>query len=40
MAKRKYEPGPPMDLANVRRQGVHRLIAYYLNHPPAPSAEP
>jgi hypothetical protein len=25
------EPGPPMDLANMRRQGVHHLIAYCLN---------
>jgi hypothetical protein len=30
MAKRTFEPGPPMDLANMRRQGVHRLIAYCL----------
>ncbi len=29
MAQRKYEPGPPMDLANMRRQGVRR--AYCLN---------
>ena len=27
----KHEPGPPMDLANMRRQGVHHLIAYCLN---------
>jgi hypothetical protein len=31
MAKRTFEPGPPMDLANMRQQGVHRLIAYCLN---------
>ena len=24
-------PGPPMDLANMRRQGVRSLIAYCLN---------
>ena len=29
--KAKYSPGPPMDLANMRRQGVHHLIAYSLN---------
>src|SRR6478752_2285975 len=23
-APRKHEPGPPMDLANMRRQGVHK----------------
>jgi hypothetical protein len=27
----KHPPGPPMDLANMRRQGVHHLIAYCLN---------
>ena len=31
MAQRKHEPGPPMDLANMRRQGMHNLIAYCLN---------
>jgi hypothetical protein len=31
MAQRKHEPGPPMDLANMRQQGVRRLIAYCLN---------
>jgi hypothetical protein len=31
MAQRKHEPGPPMDLANMRRQGVHSLICYCLN---------
>src|SRR6478752_3367057 len=31
MAQRKHEPGPPMDLANMRRQGVRSLIAYCLN---------
>ena len=31
MAQRKHEPGPSMDLANMRRQGVRRLIAYCLN---------
>jgi hypothetical protein len=25
--KAKQPPGPPMDLANMRRQGVHHLIA-------------
>ena len=27
----KHEAGPPMDLANMRRQGVRSLIAYCLN---------
>ena len=27
----KHSPGPPMDLANMRRQGVHHLTAYRLN---------
>ena len=27
----KHPPGPPMDLANMRRQGVHHLIAHCLN---------
>ena len=31
MAQRKHEPGPPMDLKNMRRQGVRHLIAYCLN---------
>ena len=31
MAQRKHDPGPPMDLANMRRQGVRYLIAYCLN---------
>ena len=31
MAQRKQEPGPPMDLANMRRNGVRSLIAYCLN---------
>ena len=31
MAQRKHEPGPPTDLANMRRQGVRRLIAFCLN---------
>ena len=26
MAQRKHEPGLPMDLENMRRQGVHHLI--------------
>ena len=26
MAQRKHEPVPPMDLANMRRQGVHNEI--------------
>jgi transposase len=29
--KQHNEPGPPMDLANMRRQGVRSLIAYCLN---------
>jgi hypothetical protein len=29
--KAKHPPGPPMDLANMRRQGVHHLVAYCLN---------
>ncbi len=32
MAAPKHPPGPPMDLANMRRQGVHHLIAYCLNN--------
>jgi hypothetical protein len=24
----KHPPGPPMDLANMRRQGVHLLLEY------------
>ena len=31
MALRKHKPDPPMDLANMRRQGVHTLIAYCHN---------
>jgi hypothetical protein len=31
MAQRKHELGPPMDLANMRRQGVRNLMAYCLN---------
>jgi hypothetical protein len=27
----KHPPGPPMDLANMRRQDVRNLIAYCLN---------
>ena len=27
----KHLPGPPMDLANMRAQGVHHLIAFCLN---------
>jgi hypothetical protein len=27
----RHDPGPPMDLANMREQGVHHLIAYCLN---------
>jgi hypothetical protein len=27
----KNAPGPPMDLANMRRQGVRSLIAFCLN---------
>jgi len=27
----KHPPGPPMDLANMRRRGVRNLIAYCLN---------
>jgi hypothetical protein len=26
-ANPKHPPGPPIDLANMHRQGVHRLIA-------------
>ena len=29
--KPKHPPGPPMTLGNMRRQGVHHLIAYCLN---------
>jgi transposase len=28
---KRHEPGPPMDLDNMRKQGVTRLIAYCLN---------
>jgi hypothetical protein len=28
---KKHEPGPPMDLANMRRRGVRNLIAFCLN---------
>jgi hypothetical protein len=31
MVFRKHETGLPMDLANMRRQGVRRLIAFCLN---------
>jgi hypothetical protein len=32
MAPKDKQPiGPPMDLANMRRQGVHHLIGYCLN---------
>jgi hypothetical protein len=31
MTKARHEPGPPMDLANMRKQRVHSLIAYCLN---------
>jgi hypothetical protein len=27
----KQPPEPPMTLGNMREQGVHHLIAYYLN---------
>ena len=26
MVKQRHEPGPPMDLANMRRQGVHDVL--------------
>ena len=29
--RRSVEPGPPMTLGNMRRQGVHHLIAYCPN---------
>ena len=31
VAQRKHEPGSPMNLANMRRQGVRNLIAFCLN---------
>jgi hypothetical protein len=31
MAKPKQPPGEPMMLGNMRRLGVQRLVAYYLN---------
>jgi hypothetical protein len=31
MAAKSHPPGPPMDLENMRRQGVQHLIAYCLN---------
>ena len=34
---KNHEPGPPMDLGNMRRQGVHHLIAYCLNDACRPS---
>jgi hypothetical protein len=30
-ANRKHPPGSPMDLANMREQGLHHLIAYCHN---------
>jgi hypothetical protein len=27
----KHPPGPPMDLANMREQGVHHLVAFCHN---------
>ena len=27
----KHPPSPPMDLASMREQGVHHLVAYCLN---------
>jgi hypothetical protein len=32
----KHSPGPPMDLGNMRKLGVQRLVAYCLN----PSCRP
>jgi hypothetical protein len=32
MAQPKHPPGPPMDLANMRRQGVRSLAVFCLNH--------
>jgi hypothetical protein len=29
MAKRRHESGPPMDLANMRRQGAQSLLRWY-----------
>jgi hypothetical protein len=31
MANPKHPHGPPLDLANMRQQGVRHLIAYCLN---------
>jgi hypothetical protein len=31
MAKQKQPPGEPMDLGNMRRLGVQRLVAYCLS---------
>jgi hypothetical protein len=31
MVRQRHEPGPPMDLANTRRQGGRNLMAYCLN---------
>ena len=31
MTKQRHEPGSPMTLGNMRRQGVHHLVAYCLN---------
>ena len=33
----KHPLGPPMDLASMRAQGVHNLIAYWQKHIPAVS---
>jgi hypothetical protein len=32
MAQRKYEPGAPMNLANMKRQAVRSLAVYCLNY--------
>ena len=31
VGKKHHNPGPPMDLANMRRNGVRTLMAYCLN---------
>jgi hypothetical protein len=32
MANQRHEPGPPMTLGNMRRQGVQHLICFCLNN--------
>ena len=36
MTQRKHEPGPPMDLANMRRQGRLSADLFEVPAPPKP----